>query len=522
MKNKIFILAAIAALFLGSCAKEQLVESSEIVKQENPHLIPVSEAVASLDSFLSEIEEETTKSGVTVQKRRIRDVKTVYSSSVYTKSSSDEENDVNELLYIVDFENNQGYAILSADDRIGVDILAVYDNGNSGSSGISRAPSRTYDVRLIYDGYPKDGPGIIVDEDGDKYLNPNTFSLYDESIGEYLVGDITVQGRSSSTGIGSGSSSGSGPGSSKFGDRILDYVGDKISKDDGDLHEDVKKPIDNPGDTGNEDKGRVETYKGPYERDVVVMPMLAFAKSWHQSSPFNDWFKKVKNKDTKRKENAAAGCVPLALAKILCYNDYPETISYGGVTVTMSHLKTSKIDDPGFNGQAASLLKYIAEECGSWYFREGTFTFPFRAKNFLKDSKYSGVAYDDYSTDSVLQSLDLDKPVFVCSIPKTDKKNYDLGKSHAWMIDGYMKRTQTTTHYRYRNNKLETKWTSTSSNTMVHCDFGWGGESNGYFTSGIFDFLDNENTEFDNTSDKGKKVRDYKWYLKTIIYDKPL
>lgn len=46
--------------------------------------------------------------------------------------------------------------------------------------------------------------------------------------------------------------------------------------------------------------------------------------------------------------------------------------------------------------------------------------------------------------------------------------------------------------------------------------------NNGYFTSGIFNFADDENTEFDNASDKGKKVRDYKWYLKTIIYDKPL
>ena len=32
---------------------------------------------------------------------------------------------------------------------------------------------------------------------------------------------------------------------------------------------------------------------------------------------------------------------------------------------------------------------------------------------------------------------------------------------------------------------------------MVHCDFGWGGDCNGYYISGVFDLGDTNNIEND-------------------------
>jgi hypothetical protein len=55
---------------------------------------------------------------------------------------------------------------------------------------------------------------------------------------------------------------------------------------------------------------------------------------------------------------------------------------------------------------------------------------------------------------------------------------------------------------------------------MVHCDWGWGGTLNGYFTSGVFDLSDS-NVLYDNEKHSGYRSHNYKWYKKIITYDIP-
>ncbi|MGN0201782.1 MAG: hypothetical protein ACI399_02615, partial [Candidatus Cryptobacteroides sp.] len=58
-----------------------------------------------------------------------------------------------------------------------------------------------------------------------------------------------------------------------------------------------------------------------------------------------------------------------------------------------------------------------------------------------------------------------------------------------------------------------------SSSDYVHCVFGWGGNYNGYFLNGVFDFMSNE-TEFDNPNTTSTS-RFYSYFLKTITFDNP-
>ena len=93
--------------------------------------------------------------------------------------------------------------------------------------------------------------------------------------------------------------------------------------------------------------------------------------------------------------------------------------------------------------------------------------------------------------------------------------------SHGWIIDGYLDRSRDITIRTYKNDKFVEEKRTKTHNIMVHCDFGWKGAYNGYFTSGIFNFADNGNTIFDQGSYKNASKTNYKWHLKTITYDKP-
>ncbi len=510
MKHKIVLFLTLCAILSVSCAKESQ-RQSEIRDVEPAHTIPVKEALANLENFLDNFDNVATKSGVQCRARKIKDVSTVYAAELMTKSSAD-ANDCDEILYVVNFEDNGGYAVLAADDRIEADIIAVYDSGNRARVSTSGSLASS---RRIYDDFPKTGDGIVVDENGERYLNPNTFSLYDESTGEFLVGDLTLEGGylpNTDSDLGS-SAKKIEPDSPFLEQRIIDYaknsVRDKITGDLKDKSEDV----------GNSDNIRTVTFKSAPIFDTLVNPMLPFAKPWHQDSPFNDWFPTVRKWIAfGDKGKASAGCVPLSLAKIMAYCEFPSTVTYGGTSVNWETIKGGGTD---FDSQAAALLKKIAEGCHSWYFYGGTFTFPSRAASFLRKMGYGNVEYQDYSTTAVLKSLKASAPVFICSIPQTEKYNHDLMASHGWIIDGYLDRSRDITIRTYKNDKFVEEKRTKTHNIMVHCDFGWKGAYNGYFTSGIFNFADNGNTIFDQGSYKNASKTNYKWHLKTITYDKP-
>lgn len=75
---------------------------------ENPHAVPVEQALEELQSVLEEIDTPAEDGAVT---------------------RSEATADVEDLLYIVNFENEAGYAILGADDRL-EPVYAVVDEGS--------------------------------------------------------------------------------------------------------------------------------------------------------------------------------------------------------------------------------------------------------------------------------------------------------------------------------------------------------------------------------------------------------
>ena len=190
--------AAFAAL-LCACTSERLettAPSADALSQSSANAITVDEALKSLDDFLYGNQSGSTRADAAG--RAIATIDLIRISDLTTKSDADAPSDVDGLVYLVNFEGGEGYAILAADDRIRKDILIVTENGSLSEGELIDA-ARGGIGREDFSAYPKTGPGIITGEDGEEYINPNTFQIYDENEGDYNVGDFSVQGESEST-----------------------------------------------------------------------------------------------------------------------------------------------------------------------------------------------------------------------------------------------------------------------------------------------------------------------------------
>ena len=108
---------------------------------------------------------------------------------------------------------------------------------------------------------------------------------------------------------------------------------------------------------------------------------------------------------------------------------------------------------------------------------------------------WDAMHYDDAT---VLNSLDNGCPVFMSAIAA-------VVSGHAWVIDGYIMRD-----YVSSNGVVD------KSQTLVHCNWGWHGVCNGYFTSGIF--KTDEVVLPDNLSSE-QRYRNYNMAINTITYD---
>ena len=122
-----------------------------------------------------------------------------------------------------------------------------------------------------------------------------------------------------------------------------------------------------------------------------------------------------------------------------------------------------------------------------------------RIQNLLSGETVQVTFKWGYDEDLVIKSLENKCPVFMSAIAK-------VFSGHAWVIDGYMKRK-----------RVASTGTISERQTLVHCNWGWNGNCNGYFTSGVF------KTNEAKISDGFGQTADNKYWhaFNTITYDNP-
>ena len=143
--KKLLHLTLSTAIIIALCCSCS--EKSEFISSESRNLISIDEAIASLNETLSLLN-GCTKSGGTFT-TEIKNVQDVFHSDLAgaynTKAENNASTDNTPLAYIVNFQDNNGYAILSADKRMPDPVIALVETGNMSAANLSGLHTKASD-----------------------------------------------------------------------------------------------------------------------------------------------------------------------------------------------------------------------------------------------------------------------------------------------------------------------------------------------------------------------------------------
>ena len=513
MKRTLWLLAPV---LMVSCQEMRLdspgMETATMEKIPTAHTIPIDSAISNLNALMKGA--MRTRSN---DEYEISDVFPILVTHQTTRSSTSDTyplNSTDTLLYVANFVNDKGYAILSATDLIPENVIAVIDSGRLSQDAVRTAISIIENGKPILDEYPLTGDGIYTIESlGDqKFINPNTIDFNNLASNDTLVGNFI---RSSINNTHE---------TERF-DEYADIFTSIYCIEYGMKSRDIiladrdKHPM-NPGDNfsgsiieGGDGYGAADAFKEYSEWQTIasVKPLLTRYSRWRQTAPFNNKCPVLFGK------RLYAGCFPLAIAKILTFYRLPYSFSYNNEYVIWNELDyynhyTGSFRTEVGNRSAAILLYGIGKGCGSWYLPEGTFTWPSDATDFLGSRLNKRPKKLNFSFDRCKDMLSQRKPIIIYAIPS----KWKIWNSHAWNIDGYRIDQRIVTYYAYVNSKKTVLSEKVEKSEMLHCDFGWSGRCNGYYVSGIFKSY-YEGTEFDYDDSPGTNFN-YNHYVHIIAY----
>lgn len=454
MKTKQILAVILGAMFICSCSDVLDNALGDEVIIEKDYSIPMEDALASLENFMIDAGRlPETKGGLT---EYIKDSFTV--SGLATKSGENYE----DVLYVINFVDDGGYALLSADSRIQEDIIAITDSGSASEADFNEP---------VYDRIPSENDDLSVSE-------------FDEMVESGVLAEEQSQ----------------------VNYECLLYAMGQIETNQDDVIE-IGSPCD-PGPGGGGGTGGAPiTYQWEIVKEVPRMLNTAWTQRTINNDIFNKYCPEV---GLIWRTKAPAGCVCIATAQIIAYHEYPANLTCDGVQIDYPEIKRIYSYDE-YNGTGtetsqemlARFCKTVGVFCNTQYHsifnKPWGFAWPWDAKSCLEMFGYQNVSLNwGYDESRILTSLNNGYPVFMSALR-------ELWTGHAWVVDGYIMR-----------NYVSSNGVVDKSQTLVHCNWGWHGVCNGYFTSGIF--KTDEVVLPDNLSSE-QRYRNYNMAINTITYD---
>ncbi|MCM1290587.1 MAG: C10 family peptidase [Prevotella sp.] len=113
-----FVLPAIIAFVMIGCSSEEVLYEPDSMNKKNDHSVSLSEALNVADGMMMEISQNST-----------RTLRVVSSVEYKLSEKTTRANGADTLLYLVNYSDNQGFALLSADKRLPA-IYAISDEGH--------------------------------------------------------------------------------------------------------------------------------------------------------------------------------------------------------------------------------------------------------------------------------------------------------------------------------------------------------------------------------------------------------
>lgn len=423
MKNKSIISILLLAFCVVTCTtKETTIEINPEGKDSGKCFVTENEALQRLSAFLSETEMIKTKNGTG----------RTYSSVVPHYSDNDSSPDA----YLVNFDHDEGFAVLGANSRI-APIVAVVENGNT-----------DWDKLLtLDDNDDTTQQSSFCDESSPDILGPGIPSnvLVSLCVRGALYGDDTehVETRS-------------GP----YPIEVLPLLSSNYNfgQNVTYCHKSNNKFVTNG--CASTAIAMIFSYNG-CPRMVVDNQYLSLSNCNSYDGQgylyvFSDDVIYIRPEDYFTNSNA--------IPSTLTYSQKVELLTKIDPTVTNLHNLLSVSDNQSFPRTRYKLTSAIFYSLSNiiqnW---TGTGTMPGAVVSGLTDLGYTNVSktQDDYlNTTQILTIIDMlyaNKPVLMCGWSL-----WSLGESHYWVVDGI------------RRN---------SDETLIHCNWGHSGDYNGWFAS---------------------------------------
>ncbi len=463
--KKYYLIVMIFSAILTSCtdfyndtSNNEMINLSEKLDTIHSYTIPLQTALSELEDVLQGIDQTSSgnnSSKIKKIKREISTIQVIYRGAFRTsnKNGSQKIASLNDsLLYVVDFADDAGSAVLAADSRITEPVLAITEDG----SIINEIP--LYEEGTSY---------------GDTCLQ--NFSLYNQDEDDYYVGKEAPV----------------------LLEYCYDYADDCVS-----------------GSSTN--NTIVKTTTGSWTINEKIYPKLKTA--WHQRSPFNDAVPKTRWFFWQSYARGPAGCVPIAIAQIMAYQEFPKNLTCNGYSINWSGIKNiCTISNKTASGSnydrlaVAQLVSNIGSWCNAVYTPDWAFALPRKARDCMSTLGYQNVVRDyGYSETKVINMLQNDNPVFIAAIS-------GIVGGHAWVIDGYINRSREIKGYNSAGTLVKT---STETQSLMHCNFGWQGSCNGYYTSGIFNTKAGA-VEHETYDSYATSNDNFNWAFHIITYNHP-
>lgn len=253
-----------------------------------------------------------------------------------------------------------------------------------------------------------------------------------------------------------------------------------------------------------------------YTIDTLFSPMIS--NKWGQNYPFNTHMPDllpILPYIPQFRGHHAVGCGVLAATQIMLFNRHPsylvhpnnswDTYWWIGYYTNVEDFYYDTFDSTHIISQIntvselAEVFPYIAELCNATYDLIGTYVKIYDvadALRYLDSSYYSDavVCIANYAMSSLLKNIRLRKPIYIRGV--TSSSTNDSG--HAWIVDGYAKIS-------YHG----------ASIPLLHFDWGFLGENDGYYALGSFDLA---NRFFCSFRDPSTVNEDFPDFSRNILF----
>ena len=209
-----------------------------------------------------------------------------------------------------------------------------------------------------------------------------------------------------------------------------------------------------------------------YTKTINILTKAPLLRTkWGPGAPYSNLFT----------GDNSISCGPIALSQLMYYNRYPANI--GNIYFNWSQIAEFEINGNHSTTADSHVANFVYAVANSMISTNSSMTSISGLSQSLSSVGYRNVAQRNYNNQDVQSMLNCNLPCLVTGLDP-------IRDGHSWLIDGcnFFDYNTYEREFDGLNPSIYTDTLISSVQTrLVHCNYGWFGDADGYYNSGIFD-----------------------------------